>query len=519
MQLGFVLTTAGRAATRSVFTFVSNVAAMTIGLLFLGALLALIAGVGQFLERYYTRTMELTEILVFQNPDAAGAAPFDQTHRHQLRQLPGVKQLLYFDVGFAEIALAQDRSTTVALRPAIADDPEIRRQELVAGTNLPPATNPLAPLVVLSLNRAQRLSDLSPDELVGREIAITVDRSLQLESAVERATLYGTIAGIVNETPDDAVYLDYSVLAMISAWKRDVTAADSPSEPPVELEHPAIPDQLSIPPEAERESTIEPANPASVPHPADPLPTPAEPPPIDGSPGISSPPVPERPSVSPPAMAVTTRFRHSSLADTWAAVRETVADDSLVYPHLRFHLASLDDVLTLREHFRDQGLATTSVLDDVAALRELRNLAALVGTSIGLITLVAAMCSIFNTVMASVERRTQEIGLLRALGASSPTVLATFLVEGAIFALTGGLLACAALTWGAGSINEWALDRLGTNAEFARLRDLRPQLFVVEPMLNLQIVGIGILVSLVAGFPPALHACRIEPVEALRHSA
>lgn len=48
-----------------------------------------------------------------------------------------------------------------------------------------------------------------------------------------------------------------------------------------------------------------------------------------------------------------------------------------------------------------------------------------------------ATCSIFNTVLASVERRTAEIGILRAIGASTSQVIGIFLLEGIFVALVG----------------------------------------------------------------------------------
>ena len=140
------------------------------------------------------------------------------------------------------------------------------------------------------------------------------------------------------------------------------------------------------------------------------------------------------------------------------------------------------------------------------------------GGSIGLITLIAAMCSIFNTVLASVERRTREIGILRALGASTSGVLTMFLLEGVIVALSGGTIACGMLYFLTDTANSIVLDRLMRNVELKHLVELNPALFVFPQWLGLSVIGVGVVAALLASLFPALAAARIRPAAALRHT-
>jgi putative ABC transport system permease protein len=59
---------------------------------------------------------------------------------------------------------------------------------------------------------------------------------------------------------------------------------------------------------------------------------------------------------------------------------------------------------------------------------------------IGAISLLVAGILIMNVMLITVSQRTSEIGLLKALGASSATIRVIFLSEAALIALAGGLL-------------------------------------------------------------------------------
>jgi putative ABC transport system permease protein len=71
-------------------------------------------------------------------------------------------------------------------------------------------------------------------------------------------------------------------------------------------------------------------------------------------------------------------------------------------------------------------------------IRFLRALAVFVGVITGIGAVFAAM----NTMYAIVAHRTREVGTLRAIGFSRRAVLATFVLEGLLLAIVGGLFGC-----------------------------------------------------------------------------
>lgn len=109
-----------------------------------------------------------------------------------------------------------------------------------------------------------------------------------------------------------------------------------------------------------------------------------------------------------------------------------------------------------------------------------------------------------NTVSQSVNERTEELGVLKAMGFTNRSVLLLVLAESCSLALIGGL-AGLALAWGITLVGNPIPDVL-PNLEIPH-RDLIKGVFFA--------VGLGLL----SGAIPALHAMRLQIAAALRHQA
>ncbi len=123
---------------------------------------------------------------------------------------------------------------------------------------------------------------------------------------------------------------------------------------------------------------------------------------------------------------------------------------------------------------------------------------------VAIISLVVGGLSVINTMTMSVSERTREIGVRKAIGASDGQIVRQFLTEAGVIGLLGGL---SGLVLGviAATLGDMALAKANVD------------LFLVTPRLALGSVAFAVVLGLVSGLYPSLHAARMRPVNALRY--
>lgn len=124
--------------------------------------------------------------------------------------------------------------------------------------------------------------------------------------------------------------------------------------------------------------------------------------------------------------------------------------------------------------------------------------------SAALAALVGGLATI-NTMIMSVAERTREIGIKKAVGASSRQIIREFLTESGTIGLIGGLLGVSL-----GKIATIAINAF-TKANVSGL-----QIFDLTPRLALLAIGFAVILGAVAGIIPAISAARMNIVKALR---
>ena len=116
------------------------------------------------------------------------------------------------------------------------------------------------------------------------------------------------------------------------------------------------------------------------------------------------------------------------------------------------------------------------------------------------ISLAVGGIVIANIMLVSVVERTREIGVRRALGATSRNIQLQFLTEAVLLALGGGL---------AGVLLGYLISK-GISAAF-------PLPTLVRPSLVAAGLLIAVLTGVAAGYVPSRRAAKLPPIEALRY--
>jgi putative ABC transport system permease protein len=194
---------------------------------------------------------------------------------------------------------------------------------------------------------------------------------------------------------------------------------------------------------------------------------------------------------APPQPTIYVNYRQRPQRGEFSVVMRTAADPAATLAAARKILAELDPTIPPRLN------TFTEVFS--ASLHTRRFNLILVGIFASS-ALMLAMAGIYGVLAYSVARRTREIGVRMALGASAGNVRGLVLGQAMVTALTGVA---------AGILGAFILTRV-----------MRSLLFEISPSDPLTFAGVALLLLLVAAlaaYLPARRATRVDPTIALRY--
>ncbi|HKW58693.1 MAG TPA: FtsX-like permease family protein, partial [Candidatus Dormibacteraeota bacterium] len=124
-------------------------------------------------------------------------------------------------------------------------------------------------------------------------------------------------------------------------------------------------------------------------------------------------------------------------------------------------------------------------------------------TAAALLALVIGGLAVINTMIMAVSERVREIGIKKAIGATTKRVMREFMLESSFIGLVGGVVGFAVGSGVTALLN-------------ASVPASQGALFLVTPGLAALCIGFALFLGTVAGIIPAFRAARLDPVTALR---
>ena len=149
------------------------------------------------------------------------------------------------------------------------------------------------------------------------------------------------------------------------------------------------------------------------------------------------------------------------------------------------------------------GVAAAPARDFVQGDNQIRLVKSMAWAT-SIVAMILGSVGVLNTMLMTVFERTREIGVLRALGWKRTRVMSLVLGESIALGLTGSVLGSAMGYLGVKALAQTPMANIFIAA------DLPPNVLLIGILL-------GLCLSLVGGFYPALRAASLEPSEALRH--
>jgi len=180
------------------------------------------------------------------------------------------------------------------------------------------------------------------------------------------------------------------------------------------------------------------------------------------------------------------------------------------YPKIRVHINPEADPDPIYETIEQFGLHVTRFGEHFKSEQQTLMVLDIASFILGTIALFIAAIGMSNIMIVNVVERTQEIGILKAVGGEDSDVQRLFLFECGLMGSIGIILGLG-LGWIVKSLITLAADY------YFNLQGRMPiTLFESSTVLVISVSVVALVITVTAGLIPARRASRIEPIKALR---
>jgi ABC-type antimicrobial peptide transport system permease subunit len=181
------------------------------------------------------------------------------------------------------------------------------------------------------------------------------------------------------------------------------------------------------------------------------------------------------------------------------------------YEQVKVKAHTSQDMGIIRDTLLDYGLLVSSLSDTIDQANQIFRIIQVVLMLFGIIALIVSAIGMFNTMTVTLLERTEEIGIMKSIGASDASISAMFFMESTIMGFLGGCVGIF-IGWvggiGFNAVINFAASKFGGQSV---------NLFYSPPWFVLSILVFSAIVGILTGFVPARRASKIDPLDALRY--
>lgn len=181
------------------------------------------------------------------------------------------------------------------------------------------------------------------------------------------------------------------------------------------------------------------------------------------------------------------------------------------YDQARVRVESSNDIEPVKELMINKGYQVASLSETVEQANKIFQVIQIVLGLFGAVALVVSSIGMFNTMTVTLLERTNEIGIMRAIGATKSSLKNMFLFESLIIGFLGGVVGEAIGIFMAGIFN------FGVNSLATRFGGATANLFSFPSWFLGGIIILSMIIGFLSGIFPARRAANLEPLEALRY--
>ncbi|MCU1322581.1 MAG: hypothetical protein JWM43_2230 [Acidobacteriaceae bacterium] len=163
--------------------------------------------------------------------------------------------------------------------------------------------------------------------------------------------------------------------------------------------------------------------------------------------------------------------------------------------------ASKQILAVIKSRHRPASVYTPFIMTSIlSVMAQIADMLTIVLTLAAFVTLIVSGVGIMNSMLANIQARTREIGIRKALGATTREIRLQFLTEAVFLSLSGGLV---------GTVLGMALP--------LSVGFLTPFKIPVSWWSAVIAMGTSVLVGVIFGTIPANRAAQLDPVETLKY--